>query len=76
MDPYGAVTSIRAIPTGWSCLDDRIYPVTLKTCRKMAEGNPGTMDDLVCWCSAAAGRGCPIDLPSRLMPLMDELEAV
>jgi hypothetical protein len=34
------------------------------------------MDDLVCWCSAAAGRGCPIDLPSRLMPLMDELEAV
>ena len=39
----------------------------------MADVPKGSLDDLVCWCS---GRGCPIDLPTRLMPLMDELEAV
>ena len=40
----------------------------------MAEVATGSLEELVCWCSG--GRGCPLDLAARLLPLMDDLEAM
>ena len=40
----------------------------------MAEVATGSLEELVCWCNG--GRGCPLDLAARLLPLMDDLEAM
>ena len=40
----------------------------------MAEVPTGSLEELVCWCNG--GRGCPLDLAARLLPLMDDLEAM
>ena len=40
----------------------------------MTEVATGSLEELVCWCSG--GRGCPLDLAARLLPLMDDLEAM